>query len=164
MPAYRPWNAETASAIINELKSMPGATLPIFHALQNEFGFVHPDIIPEIADALNISRAEVHGTLTFYHDFRTELPGRRILKICRAEACQSVGCEDIVSHLEAAHRISMGTTTDDRRLTVETIYCLGNCALGPSIMLDGEVIGRADTDLIDDICHSRRNERIGAEA
>ena len=164
MPTYRPWNAETASAIINELKSMPGASLPIFHALQDEFGFVHRDAISKIAEALNLSRAEVHGTLTFYHDFRTEVPGRQVLKVCRAEACQSVGCEDIVAHLEGVHSISMGSTTDDRRLTVETIYCLGNCALGPSIMLDGEVIGRADTDLIDDICQSRDNERLGAVA
>ena len=156
------WNVATASVIISELKSQKGAMLPILHALQNEFGYIHPDAVLLIASALNLSKAEVHGTITFYHDFRSELPGSQVLKICRAEACQSVGCESIVDHLHSAHGIEMNSTTKDRRLTVETIYCLGNCALGPSIMLDGELIGRADNDLIDDICHSRSNERIEA--
>lgn len=152
MPAYRPWDGDSARSIINELKSAAGACLPILHALQDEFGFIHADAVPLVADALNLSRAEVFGVVTYYHEFRRELPGRQVLKLCRAEACQSVGCEDLVAHLDAAHGVRMGETTADHRLTVETVYCLGNCALGPSIMLDGELIGRADAELLDDIC------------
>ncbi len=164
MPTYRAWDEATASSIITEMKSLAGATLPILHALQEEFGFIHKDVVPLLAEALNLSRAEVHGTITYYHDFRSELPGRQVLKICRAEACQSVGCEALVTHLDHSHGIKMGSTTGDKRLTVETIYCLGNCALGPSIMLDGEVIGRVDSALLDDICDARPNERIEARA
>ena len=160
MVAFRPWDAAVARSIITSMKTMAGASMPILHALQEEFGFVHDEAVPLIADALNLSKAEIFGTLTYYHEFRREVPGRQILRLCRAEACQSVGCEDLVERLRSVHGIAMGETTADRRLTVETVYCLGNCALGPSIMLDGELIGRADADLLDDICLQRSNERL----
>jgi len=155
------WQAESARAIIDELKELKGATMPILHALQEEFGYVHDEAVPLIADALNLSQAEVFGTLTYYHDFRREPAGRHVLKVCRAEACQSVGCEALVDHLKDAHGIAMGSTTSDRMLTVETVYCLGNCALGPSLMLDGEVIGRADAGIIDDLVDAAHNGAVG---
>ncbi len=161
---YKIWDAKTAAAIIAEHKDLPGATLPILHALQEEFGFVHPDCVPEIAEALNLSRAEIHGVITFYHDFRGSLPGRRVVKLCRAEACQSVGCENLVQHLKHEHSVEMDTTSADGNLTVETIYCLGNCALGPSALVDGELIGRVDAALLDDICQMRSNPKFGADA
>lgn len=160
MRTYAAWQVDSARAIIDELKALKGAAMPILHALQDTFGYVPDEAIPLIADALNLSRAEIFGTLTYYHDFRREPAGRQVLKICRAEACQSVGCERLVRHLGNQHGIEMGSTTADRRLTVETVYCLGNCALGPSIMLDGEVIGRADAELIDDIVEQRQDPRL----
>ena len=162
--AYRPWDASAARSIITSMRTMAGAAMPILHALQEEFGFVHDDAVPLIADALNLSKAEIFGTLTYYHEFRRELPGGQVLRICRAEACQSVGCEELVDHLAASHGITMDATTSDRRLTVETVYCLGNCALGPSIMLGHELIGRVNADLLDDICAQHSNERMGVEA
>ncbi len=112
--------------------------------------------IPLVAEALNVSRAEVHGVVTFYHDFRAQPAGRHVLKLCRAEACQSMGCEALVEHLAAEHGISMGETTPDGRLTVEAVYCLGNCALSPAAMMDGELVGRVDRDVLDGLVHETK--------
>lgn len=152
MPIYADWNTDVARSIVEAQKTLPGAMLPILHALQEEFGYVDKSAIPVIADALNVSRAEVYGVITFYHDFRQEKAGRRVLKLCRAEACQSMGCEGLVRHLADAHEIKIDSTTSDRRLTVETVYCLGNCALSPAALLDGELIGRVDEEFLDDLC------------
>jgi formate dehydrogenase subunit gamma len=119
------------------------------HALQEEFGYVDPEAIPLIADALNLSHAEVHGVISFYHDFRHSSPGRHVLRICRAEACQSMGCEALVSHVENRLGIRMGETTADGAFTVEPIYCLGNCALSPAVMLDGKPYGRVSPQVAD---------------
>src|SRR6476646_1530813 len=125
----RNWDAEIAAALIASRRHLDGAMLPILHALQEEFGYIDREAIPLVAEALNVSRAEVHGVVSFYHDFRTQPAGRHVFKLCRAEACQSMGCEALVEHLAAEHGISMGETTPDGRLTVEAVYCLGNCAL-----------------------------------
>ncbi len=118
--------------------------LPILHALQEAFGYVPPQAQPIIAHALNISQAEVRGVVSFYHDFKIEPGARAVIKLCRAEACQARGCERVVAHLEAAHGLVAGARSHDGRLALETVYCLGNCALGPAALVGGELIGMID--------------------
>ena len=149
MGAKARFDAATAAAIIAERKALPGALLPMLHAIQEVFGCVDRAAIPLIADALNLSRAEVHGAISFYHDFRAEPPGRHVLKLCRAEACQARGCEALVERLSQVHDAAPGATTADGALTVETTYCLGNCALGPAALFDGEPRGLLDAGAID---------------
>jgi formate dehydrogenase subunit gamma len=148
-PSRSAFDLKRAEAIIDGMKHLDGALLPILHALQAEFGYVDEAILPIAAKALNLSKAEVHGTLSFYHDFRTVPAGHHQIAICRAEACQSVGCERLVGHLEHAHGLRIGETRADGLLTVLEVFCLGNCALGPAILADGEPIGRVDEDMLD---------------
>jgi formate dehydrogenase subunit gamma len=148
-PANQPWSAERASEIIAEHKAIEGATLVILHALQEEFGYVPEPAIPMVAEALSLSRAEVHGVFTFYHDFRKEPAGKHVLKLCRAEACQAAGGEALALRAETRLGIACGNTTADRRVTLEPIYCLGLCATAPSAMLDGRLFGRLDADRLD---------------
>jgi len=155
MAGYPAWNQEAARSIIAGLAHLEGATLPILHALQDAFGHIDPQAVPLIAEALNLSRAEVHGTITFYHDFRTAPPPRHVIKLCRAEACQSLGCEAMVEELAREHGIAVdGEPAGD--VAVETVYCLGNCALGPSALVDGELIGRVDAARIAGLCQHER--------
>jgi formate dehydrogenase subunit gamma len=144
------WDAAEAREIIVALAGLEGPALPILHELQAHFGFVPPQAIDIISDVLNISRAEVHGIITFYHDFRTVPPPRRVVRLCRAEACQAQGCEDLVAALRHDHGIAVDEGTAE--LAVETVYCLGNCALGPSAMVGGELIGRLDTARLAELC------------
>ncbi|MFM1873137.1 MAG: hypothetical protein RL398_2559 [Planctomycetota bacterium] len=147
------------SAAIARLRNEAGALLPILHAIQEAIGYVPPAAVEPIALALNLSRAEVHGVRTFYHDFRSAPPGAHVLKICRAEACQAVGCRDLEVHAARALGLSgagvggsqdaVHGTTADRGVTVEPVYCLGNCALGPSIQLDGKLYGKVTAGRLD---------------
>ncbi|MBM4059613.1 MAG: formate dehydrogenase subunit gamma [Planctomycetes bacterium] len=137
-------------ASIARLGDLPGALLPILHDVQDQLGFVPEAADARIAAALNLSLAEVHGVVTFYHDFRRAPPGDHVLRICRAEACQAVGGERLEQHL-AAHGLGAGATSADGRLTVEAVYCLGNCALGPSVQFDGELHGRVDERRLDQL-------------
>lgn len=136
--------ATRAVAIIDSMKSMEGPLLPILHGIQEEFGYVPQDALPLIAKALNLSRAEVHGVMTFYHDIRAEPAGRHVLKLCRAEACQSMGGEAFCNSVREALGIDWHETTPDGRVTLEPVFCLGLCSCAPAAMLDGELIGRAD--------------------
>jgi len=145
----RAWDTERALTKIRELEHLPGALLPILHALQDEFGYVDKAAIPLIAGALNLSHAEVHGVISFYHDFRHAPPGKHVLKMCRAEACQSMGCESTIRHVEKRLGVRLGETTDDRSFTVDAVYCLGNCALSPAVMLDGKLYGRVSREVAD---------------
>jgi len=138
------WDLEGGRQIAESMKSMDGPLLPILHALMERFGHINSEAIVMVADVLNLTRAEVQGVVSFYHDYRREPAGRHVIKLCRAEACQSMGAEDLAARLERALGISFGGTTKDRRVTLETVYCLGNCALSPAVMVDGEVHGRAD--------------------
>lgn len=138
------FDTERVRAIANELASLDGPLLPILHAINDRLGHVDERAIPVVAEVLNLSRAEVHGVVSFYHHFRRRPHGRHVLKVCRAEACQSMGCERLVEELEISLGVPMGGTTPDGRLTLETVYCLGNCALSPAVMLDGELHGRVD--------------------
>ena len=148
-PVHEPWSAERAAEIIAGHKAIEGATLVILHALQEEFGYVPEPAIPMVAEALNLSRAEVHGVFTFYHDFRKEPAGRHVLKLCRAEACQAAGGDALAARAEAKLGIALGYTTADERVTLEPIYCLGLCATAPSAMLDGRLVGRLDEKRLD---------------
>jgi formate dehydrogenase subunit gamma len=138
-----PSEAEKAAhAIAAEFGNRPDALIEILHKLQGELGYVPEASVPALANALNLSRAEVHGVVTFYHDFRHKPAGRHVLKMCRAEACQAMGCEALVERAESRLGVSCGSTSADGRVTLEPIYCLGLCATGPSAMLDGRVVGR----------------------
>lgn len=123
--------------------------LPILHALQEAFGCVPEAAVPMVAEALNLSRAEVHGVVTFYHDFRREPGGRHILKLCRAEACQAAGGDALAARAVARLGIPMGTTAPDGSVTLEPVYCLGLCATAPSAMIDGRIVGRLDQRRLD---------------
>jgi formate dehydrogenase subunit gamma len=149
MSKPRDWDADRAVALIKELEHVPGALLPILHALQAEFGYIDKAAVPLIADVLNLSHAEVHGTISFYHDFRHNPAGRHVLKMCRAEACQSMGCENTIRHVENKLGVRLGETTDDRSFSVDAVYCLGNCALSPAVMLDGKLYGRVSREVAD---------------
>jgi formate dehydrogenase subunit gamma len=146
---YAPWDIDVARAIIAGKQSMPGPLLPILHALQEEFGYIDREAEPLIADILNVTRAEVHGVVTFYHDFRHAPPTRHVLKLCRAEACQSTGGDQLAAHAEAKVGVALGEATADGRVSLEPVYCLGLCAVAPSAMLDGRVIGRMDEAKLD---------------
>ena len=153
------WDEAAAREIVAAHVALEGALLPILHALQERFGYIDTGFLPAVAAALNLSRAEVHGTLTFYHDFRTEPAGRHIVKLCRAEACQSMGCDSLTDRLAHTHGLELGATTPDGRLTVEAVYCLGNCALSPAALVDGELVGRLDAARLDAIVHDLRGGR-----
>jgi formate dehydrogenase subunit gamma len=155
-PDQAHWDAQRAHDIIAAHSTLEGAALPILHALHEEFGFVPNQSEPLIADALNISRAEVHGVISFYHDFRRQPAGRHILKICRAEACQSVDGAPIAEQLLRRLGIAWGETTADGSLTVEPVYCLGLCACAPAALLDGEPIARLDEDRLLEIAQEAR--------
>ncbi len=144
MPASHSWNAERASEIIAAHAGAEGAALPILHALQEAFGHVPEAAVPLVAHALNLSRAEVHGVVTFYHDFRRKPPGRHVLKLCRAEACQARGGDALAADVERGLGIPIGSTSPDGRVTFEAVYCLGLCASGPAIMIDGRLVARVE--------------------
>ncbi len=148
-PVYEPWNETRGAEIIAQHDKAEGPTLVILHALQEAFGYVPEPAIPMIAAALNLSRAEIHGVFTFYHDFRHKPAGRHVLKLCRAEACQAAGGDALAARAEAKLGISLGNTTADARVTLEPIYCLGLCATAPSAMLDGRIVGRLDEKRLD---------------
>lgn len=138
------WDARRAQDIVADYAGVEGAMLPILHALQSEFGYVAEDATPLIADALNLSRAEVHGVISFYHDFRHEPAGRHCLKLCRGEACQSMGSEALAEKFLAGRGLDWHETADDGSLTVDPVYCLGLCASSPAALLDGEPLARLD--------------------
>lgn len=135
---------------------LEGPLLPILHGVQDAFGHVPEDALPVIAAQLNLTRAEVHGVMSFYHDFRTEPAGRHVVKICRSEACQAMGAERSVAAAERALGVGMGETTPDGAVTLEPVYCLGLCACGPAALVDGEVRGRMDAGTVTDLVKGLR--------
>jgi len=146
--AYDPARAQE---IIDAHLGLEGPAMPILHALQDEFGCVPEAAVPQIAEALNISRAEMHGVVTFYHDFRRQPAGKHVLKLCRAESCQSMGSEKLAAEFLKRHKLDWHHTSPDGKLTVEAVYCLGLCAHSPSALYDGEPVGRVDAEKLDDI-------------
>lgn len=147
-----------AMRLIEPLKGLPGALLPILHALQAEFGFIHDSAVPWIAHTLNLSRAEVQGVISFYHDFRRTPPGSHRLQVCRAEACQSMGCDRLIQHVEQRLGAKLGETTSDGSFALDAVYCLGNCALSPAVMLDGRPYGRVTATVVDFLVDEARRQ------
>jgi formate dehydrogenase subunit gamma len=145
------WNESRVSEIVRRHEGREGPLLPILHALQEHFGCVPEAAKPLIAHALNLSRAEVHGVVSFYHDYRAEPAGRHVLKLCRAEACQSVGGTALHRDVLSKLGLEWGGTTPDGRLTVEAVYCLGLCATAPAALLDGAPLGRLDAARLDGV-------------
>lgn len=151
------WSSDRGSEIIADHLAMEGATLPILHAMQEAFGYVPQDAVPLIAQALNLSRAEVHGTVTFYHDFRHELAGKHVVKVCVAEACQAAGGHETSAKVAKALDCAFGETRPDGQVTLEPIYCLGLCSCAPSAMINGRLIGRLDDEEIEEIAAECRS-------
>ena len=137
------------SGIAERHVARPGGLLPALHAIQDELGYVPPEAVPTVAEVFNISRAEVHGVISFYHLFRTTPPGRRTLYLCRAEACQAMGARALERHTKERLDIDFHETTSDGRISLEPIYCLGNCACSPAVMIDDFVYGRVTPQRLD---------------
>lgn len=137
--------------ILTAHDGLEGPLLPILHAIQAQFGYVPRDTLPVIAKRLNLSRAEVHGVMSFYHDFREDPAGRHVLKLCRAEACQSMGADRVAAHAQKSLGIEWHETTRDGQVTLEPIFCLGLCACAPAAMIDGKLVGRVDEARLDTI-------------
>lgn len=141
-PSAPPDREAVVAEAIATLRHEPGALLPILHHIQDRLGWLPPESLPRVAEALNLSRAEVHGVVSFYHDFRTHPPGRRVVRVCRAEACQAMGADALVAHAQGRLGVELGETRADGAVTLEPVYCLGNCALSPAVMVDGRLHGR----------------------
>ena len=150
--------SEAHRAIVEEAiaahRQLAGALLPILHAIQERLGFVPPDAAGRVADALNLSHAEVAGVISFYHDFRSVAPGRHVVKLCRAEACQSMGSAVLEARLKTRLGVDYGETTADGAITLEPVYCLGHCACSPALMVDGELKGRMNEQALDGLLTS----------
>jgi formate dehydrogenase subunit gamma len=144
-------SATRIKEVIGRSSALEGPLLPILHDVQEEFGHIPSEALPLIADALNISNAEVHGVVSFYHDFRREPAGRHVLKLCRAESCQSMGSDAISASLQALLGAGMGETSSDGAVTIEAVYCLGLCSCAPAALLDGVPMGRLNDEKIIDI-------------
>lgn len=144
-------NGRMLQSLVNNHVDLPGALLPMLHAIQDEFGHVPQQAVPIIAKGLNLSRAEVHGVITFYHHFRQHPPGRNVVQVCRAEACQAVGAVALEAHAKKCLGIDFHETTPDGAVTLEAVYCLGNCAVGPSLRVNDDVVGRVSPERFDEI-------------
>lgn len=146
--------AEVVTDSVAALEGQRGALLPILHAIQETLGCVPREAVPVLAERLNLSRADVHGVVSFYHDFRAEPAGRTTVKICRAEACQAVGSGRLVDHVRDRYGMELGETRSDGALTVDQVFCLGNCALGPTVQVGARLHGRVDTAKLTDLIDS----------
>ena len=156
MNRQQPFDVGAVRVVIAARRHMPGAMLPILHGIQDAVGFVPADAVPMIADALNVSRAEVHGVISFYHHFRQQPAGKHVVQVCRAEACQAVGSEALAKHAEKTLGCAFHETTADGQFTLEPVYCLGLCACGPNVVVDGELHARVGTDKLDRLLQAKR--------
>ena len=154
---YEPSIAQT---IIDDFKAKPGALLPLLHALQDRFSYIPNESIPLIATALMLSRAEVHGVISFYHHFRTQQPGRHVVEICRAEACQAVGARQLEHHAKQTLHLDYHQTTTDNTITLEPVYCLGNCSCGPSVRVGNDIYANMDPHAFDALVEHLKTERL----
>lgn len=142
---------QTVQTIVDGLKDKKGALLPILHEIQNALGYVPPETVPTIAKALNLSRAEIHGVISFYHYFRDTPVGKHTVRVCRAESCISMGGRELESHVKNKLCIDYHETTTDGQFSLEAVYCLGNCACSPAVQIDNDVYGRVSNADFDDI-------------
>jgi formate dehydrogenase subunit gamma len=141
----------TVQELIASLKDLPGALLPILHAVQDKFGYIPAETVPDIAAALNLSRAEVHGVISFYHYFRETPPGKTTIHLCRAESCQAQGSKKLEAHVKNKLGIDYHQTTADGAYTLEPVYCLGLCACSPSMQFGEDVYGRVTAEVFDSL-------------
>jgi formate dehydrogenase subunit gamma len=149
-------NIDAVHSVIAQHRTQPGALLPMLHGIQGAVGYIPSEAVPLIAQALNLSRAEVHGVITYYHHFRQRPPGKHIVQLCRAEACQAVGAEALATHAAAMLGCNFHETTADGNFTLEPVYCLGQCACGPSMMIDGDVHARVTATKFDSVLQAKR--------
>jgi formate dehydrogenase subunit gamma len=147
------------SDILDEYAQVPGPLLLVLHAVQRRLGFVPEDAVPYIAERLNLSRAEVHGVLSFYHHFRRAAPGRHVLQVCRAESCQAMGAEHLAQYAQERLGIQFHETTRDGAFSLEPVYCLGNCACSPAVMIDEELFGRVSPEQLDALLAEHGGDR-----
>ncbi len=143
--------------IVEPMRTIPGGLLPILHKIQDQLGYVPEESVPVLARSLNLSRAEVHGVISFYHHFRRTPPGKRTLYVCRSEACQAVGGQALVDHAKRRLGVDWHETTADGEVSLEPIYCLGNCACAPAVMLGEQVVGRVSPTRLDDLLDEAMN-------
>jgi formate dehydrogenase subunit gamma len=146
-----PAQSDRIAEILEAHQGLEGPLLPVLHAVQETFGHIPQEAIPQIAKALMLSKAEVHGVVSFYHDFREKPAGRHVLKLCRAEACQTMGGDRVADAVRAALGIGWHETTPDGRVTLEPVFCLGLCACGPAAMVDGRLVGRCDASVVREV-------------
>jgi formate dehydrogenase subunit gamma len=142
---------QAVDGIIARLCATPGPLLPILHAVQDALGFISTDAVARIAQGLNLSRAEVHGVVSFYHYFRRHPPGKHVVQICRAEACQAMQCATTESHAKQCLGVDYGGTSADGQFSLEAVYCLGNCAAAPSVMIGEKLYGRVTPERFDQV-------------
>jgi formate dehydrogenase subunit gamma len=142
---------EIATELIDKFEARPEMLVQILHLFVDRFGYIGDHAIRQLASELNLSRAEVHGVVSFYHDFRTEPAGKRVIKICQAESCQAMGSQALTAHAEQSLGIRLNETSRDGAITLEPVYCLGNCACSPAVMVGDCVYGRVDTQVLDAI-------------
>lgn len=159
-PRFVTWEASIGQAIIDDFKSKPGALLPLLHAIQDRFSYIPEDAVVLIAKTLKLSRAEVHGVISFYHHFRTKQPGRHVVEICRAEACQAVGARGLETYAKSALGVQYHQTTTDNNITLEPVYCLGNCSCGPSVRVGNEIYAEVDSQRFDELVENLKTERV----
>jgi formate dehydrogenase subunit gamma len=152
-------DADTATKLAARFANRPEALIEILHDLQHELGHVPEAALPALAKALNLSRAEVHGVVTFYHDFRREPAGRHVIKMCRAEACQSMNGHALAKHAEQSLKVKFGGTTADGAITLEAVYCLGLCATAPAMLVDEKPVARVDGKRFDQIAATLKAEK-----
>lgn len=145
------FDASGLRALIAPLAQLPGALLPVLHAVQDQLGYVPEAALPIIAETLNLSVAEVHGVVTFYHWFRRTPPGRTLMRICRAEACQAMGATGLIAAVEARLGVALHETRADGAISLEPVYCLGNCGCAPAVMVDDRVYGRVTPDTLEEV-------------
>jgi len=157
-PEFPPYDTATVAAILDRWRDQPGNLLPILHEVQQALGFVPPGAVGQIAKAISRSRAEVHGVISFYHDFRTSPPGRAVLKVCQAESCQACGSRELTAHAERTLGCKLGETSPDGAVTIEPVYCLGNCACSPAVLLDGALHGRVTPAALDRLLAQARRQ------
>lgn len=156
MNRQQDFDVAAVRSIIAERKRMAGAMLPILHGIQEKVGYIPSDAVPMIADELNVSRAEVHGVVSFYHFFRQQPPGKHVVQVCRAEACQARGADALAGHARDLLGCGFHETTADGQFTLEPVYCLGQCACGPNIMIDDDLHARVGADKFQRLVQAKR--------
>lgn len=155
-PTLSATQADTVQRVVAELKNRPGPLLEVLHAIQAGLGYVPEGAVPLVAQGLNISRAEVHGVVTFYHYFRRTPPGKHVVSLCRAESCQALGADELLEHAKRKLGVDLHQTSADGEFSLEPIYCLGNCACSPAAMVDGRLYGRLNPERFDAMLSKER--------